>query len=80
MRRQSAKDCAAGELQRLYDSEINFSLATFWDGGFIVKLGDPKNGYKAEATVKTFEEAVAWLRAQARIHFPNSEYVKNLPH
>jgi hypothetical protein len=30
--------------------------------------------------VRTFEEAVAWLRAQVRMYFPNSDYVKNLPH
>jgi hypothetical protein len=25
-------------LQQLYDSEINFELSCFWDGGFIWKL------------------------------------------
>jgi hypothetical protein len=35
-------------LQRLYDSEINFELSCFWDGGFIWKLGDSANGYAAE--------------------------------
>ena len=25
-------------LQRLYDSEINFELSSFWDGGFIWRL------------------------------------------
>lgn len=31
----------------LYDSEINCSLSSFWDGGFTVKLGDDINGVKA---------------------------------
>jgi hypothetical protein len=31
--------------QQLYDNEINFSLNTFWDAGFEVKLGDRMNGF-----------------------------------
>ena len=26
--------------QRLYDSEINFTISCFWDDGFVVMLGD----------------------------------------
>jgi hypothetical protein len=69
----------AHELQQLYNSEINFSISTFWDNGFFVRLGDRLNGYPAQANVATFDEAVTWLRGQARIHFPQSEYVRNLP-
>jgi hypothetical protein len=52
-------DHAMDELQRLYDSEINFAIETLWDEGFTVRIGDKKNGYRLSTTVKTFEEAVA---------------------
>lgn len=47
--------------QDLYDSEINFSISTFWDSGFTVKLGDDINGFKAEASVNRFGEIEPWL-------------------
>jgi hypothetical protein len=34
-------------IQALYDSEINCSISSFWDGGFMVKLGDEYNGFEA---------------------------------
>ena len=33
-------------LQRLYDSEINIELSSFWDSGYTWRLGDPANGYR----------------------------------
>jgi len=33
-------------IDALYDSEINCSVSTFWDGGFTMKLGDEMNGFK----------------------------------
>jgi hypothetical protein len=74
-----AMDLAVAELQRMYNSEINFAIETMWDAGFTVRLGDKKNGYKVKTIVKTLEEAVTWLRAQARVYFPNSEYVRSYP-
>jgi len=44
-------------LQDLYDSEINFSISSFWDAGFEVKLGDDLNGFVASGIAKTFDEA-----------------------
>jgi hypothetical protein len=61
-------------LQRLYESEINFSITTFWDDGFEVKLGDHMNGFKAETNVRTFAEALSWLDREARKAYPNSVY------
>jgi hypothetical protein len=60
--------------QRLYDSEINFSITTFWDGGFTVKIGDDMNGFAAEETVRTYAEALEWLDATARARYPRSRY------
>ena len=60
--------------QRLYDSEINFSISCFWDGGFDVKIGDDMNGFAAEVKTNTFDEAIKWLDEQAKERFPNSLY------
>ena len=42
---------------RLYRSEINCSIVSFRDGGFVVRLGDELNGWKAERTFTI----VRWL-------------------
>lgn len=59
-------------LQRLYDSEINFSISVFWDGGFDVKLGDAMNGFDAETNVRTYLEVESWLEAKAKEIYPDS--------
>lgn len=61
-------------LQQLYDSEINFSITTFWDGGVTAKLGDEINGYVAEEIFEKVIDAEMWLLGQARIHFPESKF------
>jgi hypothetical protein len=58
----------------LYESEINCSVATFWDGGFDVKLGDEMNGFVLETNCKTSSEAAEFLDKAAREHFPESAY------
>jgi hypothetical protein len=35
-------------MQRLYDSEINTTVSSFYDDGSYVKLGDEMNGFRAE--------------------------------
>jgi hypothetical protein len=59
-------------LQDMYDSEINFSIVTFWDGGFYIKLGDDMNGFDAKGNAKDFASAVEWLRVQAIEKYPDS--------
>lgn len=61
-------------LQKLNDSEINFSLACFFDGAWTVKLGDDMNGFIAEKTVGSCAEAIEWLGQEARRTFPDSLY------
>lgn len=68
-----AVDCGA-ILQALYDSEINYEISCFWDGGFKAVLGDPMNGERADGYCNTFQEAAIWLAEQAVIHFPKSEF------
>jgi hypothetical protein len=66
-------------LSELYASEINCSLSSFWDGGWSVKLGDTSNGFLAETTVGSLDDAAQWLHEKARQHFPDSDYAKRRP-
>ncbi len=63
-------------LQDLYDSEINFSITTFWDGGFTVKLGDGMNGFDATSYFRTFNDCIYWLADAAIKHYPKSTFAK----
>ena len=56
---------ALEKLNDLYDREINFSMSTFWDGGYDVKIGDAMNGFKAEATAENAEQAIEWIYEKA---------------
>jgi hypothetical protein len=64
--------------EALYDSEINFSITTFWDAGLEVKLGDEMNGFKSisDLRIETMREAAEWLRAMAMNHYPDSYFAK----
>lgn len=61
------------ELQKLYDAEINFSITTFWDAGFTVKIGDEINGFVAQANFDTAKEAIAWVIEKAKELYPEIE-------
>ncbi len=63
-------------LQRLYDSEINFSLSTFWDAGFDWRLGDEVNGFKADGCGFTLDDAIKQLVRSALYHYPDSLFAK----
>jgi hypothetical protein len=58
----------------LHDSEINGSVGWFYDGCWMVRLGDRFNGLKAETTVQNMEEAAEWLRANAVRLYPDSVF------
>jgi hypothetical protein len=57
-------------IQALYDSEINCSITTFWDGGFTVRLGDEMNGFVAEQTCATASESAIFLCAGGAATLP----------
>jgi hypothetical protein len=61
-------------IQNMYESEINCEVSTFWDAGFLVKLGDYVNGFVAETHVRTAAEAAVWLTTAAKEHFPESAF------
>lgn len=63
-------------LQRLYDSEINAGIMTFWDCGFVAGLGDILNGFKEHRNCATLAEAEAFLDEAARRHYPDSKYAR----
>lgn len=66
-------------MKDLYVSEINSGVSTFWDGGFLVILGDYMNGNKWERSydLKDLDKAAEDLSNQARIFYPESDYTKN---
>jgi hypothetical protein len=57
-------------LQRLYDSEINVWVTSFWDDGFYVRLGDEMNGYRAERRCATWPEAECWSMSRPACSIP----------
>jgi hypothetical protein len=63
-------------LDDLYNSEINFKIATDWDAGWTVALGSDYSGFVAQANVRTFDEACKWLRAEAIKCFPDSAFAR----
>jgi hypothetical protein len=65
--------------QALYDSEINFSISCYFDGGWIIKLGDDDNGWDAEMRVEPplkFEDALERLKLLAIGYYPESDFAK----
>jgi len=58
----------------LYESEINWSVQTFWDNGYDVLVGDDCNGWVAENNVDTWVEVEQWLQDTAIRCFPHSEF------
>lgn len=61
----------------LYDNEINFTISTFWDAGYTVKLGDELNGFMDSSTgLPTIDDAINELMTMAMRHYP--ELMKNL--
>lgn len=61
-------------LQKVYDSEINFSISTFWDAGFDVKLGDKLNGFLAEKTgLRDMADVCKEIEIMILEHYPESE-------
>lgn len=48
-------------LQRIYDTEQNFSVQSFFDKGILVRLGDSVNGYTNEKICADFKEVIEWL-------------------
>ncbi len=65
----------------LYASEINCSVASFWDAGWTVRLGDEMNGFAAQATFgpEELDRVASWLTAEACRHYPQSQFAQRYP-
>lgn len=63
-------------LAEVYDSEINWQLASFWDDGYAVWLGDEANGFVEEWQADTLPKALWRLPAAIERHYPNSDFMK----
>ena len=59
------------KLQDLYNSEINFEISTFWDGGFDWRLGDSMNGFSAKGSADTLELAAGEIVEAAISKYPD---------
>lgn len=79
----SVRDCPAAEdgalatvIQRLYDSEINCGLSSFWDGGWTAWIGDDLNGHASEAGFNRDDlgSVPGWMHAEAARLYPKSDY------
>jgi hypothetical protein len=63
-------------IQDLYACEINARIEWFYDGGFSVSIGDMLNGWKASANLRTYAEAVDWLRTEVIKRYPKSAFAR----
>lgn len=55
-------------LKLLYDHEINVTLSSFWDGGWLVQIGDISNGFRASQNFRDedFGAIPDWLWAETQ--------------
>lgn len=66
-------------IQALYDSEINFSISSNWDGGFRIKLGggyDFDGPFKEESHCEDASGIAVCLITMALKHYPNSSFYR----
>lgn len=65
-------------IRRLYASEINCGLQTFWDGGLEAWIGDEMNGRRASETfgLGDLGEVATWLHDEALRLYPQSRYAR----
>lgn len=68
------------ELKKMYDSEINVQISSFWDGGWRIALGDELNGYihPEYDIIEEVEDIIPSLQELILKHLPDSTYAKNL--
>lgn len=66
------------ELQRIYDSEINVRIQSFWDGGFRVAVGDEMNGlHWPKWDSCEIKDIIPALQDLIREHYPQSAYARD---
>ncbi len=65
--------------QALYDSEINFNVSCFWDGGFDWAIGDLANGWRKMGHANTWNGVAHALAHAACERWPESDFAKRVP-
>ncbi len=67
------------ELKKMYDSEINIRIQSFWDADWsvFIMVGDKWVGSE-EFDVCNLDEIIPTLQDLIKKHLPNSKYAKEL--
>jgi len=67
------------ELKKIYDSEINVQIQSFWDADWYVAIMVGDKWVKPEKyDCCNLEDVIPALQELIKKHLPNSEYAKNL--
>ena len=61
-------------LKKLYDKEVNCAISSFWDGQWLVQIGDELNGFKAESTEVRIEDIAKTLIDMAKELYPLEDW------
>ena len=63
-------------LKDLYDSEINFELSTFWDGGYTLKIFGVSGSFQRTTEGLTLKEVPIEIVRMVVMHYPDSDFAK----
>lgn len=67
------------ELQKIYDSEINIRIESFWDAEWRVAIMvNNEWKYPSEYDICSLEEVVPCLKELIKKYLPESEYAKSV--
>lgn len=62
-------------VDKMYESEINFSISAFFNAGFTVEIGDDFNGFNGKVkNLQSFSEAVNCLAMNISRIYPISDF------
>lgn len=64
-------------LQKVYASEINIKIETFWDAGYTVSVGGSEmDGWKRTESVEGIDELKEFIIDSILELYPNSRFAK----
>lgn len=66
------------ELNKIAESEINFTIGYFYDHIWTVKLGDDMNGYEWSDSFLTLKSALGGLIGEIMERYPDSDYATKM--
>jgi len=59
-----------------YQSEINYSISCFWDGGWTLKIGDEQNGFRSSSVYDTVGDLERDMPKEICRLYPKSRFAK----